>query len=75
MATTTKRKSLSDRRLVGTEALAVYIDSTPGSIRQMIHKGKLPFPFSKHGAKLVFDLDKVDPWIDSLPEYGQVEMP
>lgn len=70
-----KEKVQRTTRLVGSERLAKYIDTTPASIRQRIHNGTLPFPYSKQGRKLVFDLDKVDAWIDGLPEYGMVPVP
>ena len=67
------RRRLKDRRLVGINLLADYIDSTPGSVRQMIHHNKLPFPYTKFGRKLLFDLEDVDAWIETLPRYGRVE--
>lgn len=65
------RTRLKDKRLVGISSLAEYIDSTPGSIRQMLHRNTLPFPYTKFGRKLLFDLEDVDQWIESLPRYGK----
>ncbi|MBG0789658.1 MAG: hypothetical protein H0S80_04080 [Desulfovibrionaceae bacterium] len=63
------RTRLKDKRLVGVNALAEYIDSTPGSVRVMMCRGTLPFPWIKHGRKVLFDLADVDGWIESLPRY------
>lgn len=62
------------KRLANTKELAEYIGATPAAIKQRIYIGKLPFPYSKDGKKLVFDLEKVDAWIDKLPEYGGVNL-
>ncbi len=63
------------KRLAGIRALAEYIDSTPGSIRQQMYKGTLPFPYMKVGRKVIFDLDRIDAWIESLDEFGPLELP
>lgn len=67
------RTRLTGRRLVGINILADYIDSTPGSIRVQMCKGTLPFPYLKHGRKLLFDLEDVDSWIESLPRFSPVD--
>lgn len=66
------RTRLTGKRLVGVNALAEYIDSTSGSIRVMMSKGTLPFPWIKFGRKVLFDLEDVDRWVESLPRYEPV---
>ena len=64
------RTRLKDKRLVSVNTLAEYIDSTPGSVRVQMSKGILPFPSIKFGRKVLFDLEDVDRWIETLPRYG-----
>lgn len=66
------RTRLEGKRLVGVNGLAIYIDSTPGSVRVQMSKGTLPFSSIKFGRKVLFDLEDVDRWIETLPRYGAV---
>jgi excisionase family DNA binding protein len=61
---------MQDRRLFSTDEAARYTGHASGSIRNMIHKGILPFPYIKQGKKLLFDKRDLDRWIDSLPRFG-----
>jgi len=58
------------QRLMDTNECAEYIRHSPGSIRNMISKGTLPFKYIKQGRKVLFDRRDVDRWIDGLPRFG-----
>ncbi len=62
---------MEDRnRLMTLAEVAAYIRHAPGSLRNMISQGNLPFKFIKWGRKILFDRRDVDKWIDHLPRFG-----
>ncbi len=54
--------SKMQKRLFNVEEAAEYIGSTPGSIYQKVHTGKIPFV--KIGKSLRFDILELDEFIE-----------
>ena len=48
----------SEEPYMDVEELARYIKSTPGSVRQLVHKRRLPF--LKRGRRLLFSREAID---------------
>lgn len=63
----------SGKRLLSLKEAAYYIDSTDGNLRQLMHRGELPFPFVKNGRRTLIDIHDLDKWIDSLPRFVGVK--
>lgn len=61
---------MGKRRLLNVNQAAEYVGLAPGTIRNLISQGTLPFRYTKLGSKLLFDCKVLDKWIDSLPGYG-----
>ncbi len=55
--------SNSKRRLVDTDGVADYLNTTPRWVRRGVAEGRLPF--LKLGALVRFDLDAIDAWLDN----------
>ena len=51
-----------NKRLLNVEEAAEYIGSTPGSIYQKVHNGKIPFV--KIGRSVRFDIIDLDAFIE-----------
>ncbi len=56
-----------EKRLVGVDEAAAYVGMNPGTVRNEISQGTLPFPYIKNGRRVLFDLRDLDKWIDRLP--------
>jgi len=61
-----------DKRLLTVSDLARYIGHSPGTIRNQICQGTLPFGYIKQGRKVLFDRLDVDAWIDNLIRFKAV---
>ena len=49
---------LEHGRYLDVQELASYIRSTPASVRQLIHRRRLPF--IKRGSRVLFDREEID---------------
>lgn len=62
MATTTPGTQRTGRRWADLEATAAYLDDSVRHIRELVARRRIPH--TKLGAKLRFDLDQIDAWLD-----------
>ena len=62
--------AMDQKRLFNIEEAAQYIGHSPGTLRNQISQGKLPFPFVKIGRKVLVDRLDLDKWISKLPRFG-----
>jgi excisionase family DNA binding protein len=51
-------QNAEQQRYLDVEECAVYIRSTPASVRQMVHLRRLPYV--KHGRRVLFDRQAID---------------
>lgn len=68
-----ERIHAAGKRLLSLKEAAHYIDTTDGNLRQLMHKGELPFPFIKNGRRTLIDIKDLDAWIDALPKFHQIK--
>ena len=61
------------KRLLNSKEAADYVGCAPQHLRNLIHKGELPFPYIKHGRMLLFDKKDLDRWVDSLKRWGPLD--
>ena len=50
------------RRYLNVRQLAEYIDSTEGSVRQLVHHRRVPFFRVAGGRRVLFDIHRIDAW-------------
>lgn len=53
------------RETLDTNGAATYLHRTPGSIRNLVMRQKIPF--RKPGGRLIFFIDELDAWIEEAP--------
>lgn len=58
------------KRMLSVAEAAEYIGRSPGSLRNEISQGSLPFAFVKMGRRVLIDRRDLDRWLDSLPRFG-----
>jgi excisionase family DNA binding protein len=58
------------RRLLSVPEAAAYIGHSPGTLRNQISRGELPFRYIKSGRKVLIDQRELDEWIERLPRLG-----
>ena len=51
----------TERRYLNVSQLAAYIDSTEGSVRQLVHQHRVPH--LKRGRRVLFDRLAIDAWL------------
>jgi excisionase family DNA binding protein len=51
------------KRYMNARQLAEYIDSTIGSVRQLVRQRRIPFLRVAGGRRVLFDLDEIDRWL------------
>ena len=51
----------TESRYLDVNDLAEYIHSTPASVRQLIHRRRLPF--IKRGSRVLFDREEIDRYL------------
>ena len=55
------------KRLLSIPEVAEYIGHAPGTLRNRIFRGELPFRYIRAGRKVLVDQKDLDQWIDRLP--------
>jgi excisionase family DNA binding protein len=53
----------SIKRYLNVPELADYIDSTDGSVRQLVHQRRIPYLRVAGGRRILFDLLAIDRWL------------
>ena len=51
------------RRYMNVPEVAIYIDSTPGSIRQLVQRRRIPHLRVAGGRRILFDVREIDKWL------------
>ena len=55
------------RRILNLEQLQAHLPFTKSQLYKAVHHPKYPLPHRKFGKRLLFDLEKVQRWFESLP--------
>ena len=55
------------RRIVDVKGLTQYLPLSTHQVYKAVHHPEYPLPYKKYGKKLLFDLERVWKWFDSLP--------
>jgi excisionase family DNA binding protein len=50
-----------NHRYLNTEEVAIYLRRTPGAVRNLVLRRRIPF--KKPGGRLLFDVHQIDQWI------------
>ena len=53
----------SIKRYLNVPELADYIDSTDGTVRQLVHQRRIPFMKVAGGRRILFDIQAIDAWL------------
>ena len=53
----------SIKRYLNVPELADYIDSTDGTVRQLVHQRRIPFMKVAGGRRILFDIHAIDAWL------------
>ena len=53
------------RRYMNARQLAEYIDSTVGSVRQLVRQRRVPFLRVAGGRRVLFDRREIDTWLQA----------
>ena len=59
-----------EKRMLSIPEAAEYIGRSPGTLRNEISQGALPFQFVKMGRRVLIDRRDLDKWLDGLPRFG-----
>jgi predicted DNA-binding transcriptional regulator AlpA len=55
------------RQIVNIKGLAKLYPFTENQIYKLIRRDQYPLPYKKLGKRLLFDIERVEKWFDSLP--------
>ena len=50
-------------RYMNVQDVAEYIDSTPGTVRQLCHQRRIPYLRVAGGRRILFDVHEIDSWL------------
>ena len=57
-------------RLIGREAAAAYIDTSPNTFDEMVKDGRMPRPKRLGGRRKAWDIRDLNTAVDNLPQDG-----
>lgn len=55
------------RQIVDVKGLTQHLPLSTHQVYKAVHRAEFPIPHKKFGKKLLFDLERVWKWFDSLP--------
>lgn len=57
---------LKYRGALSTDDAAVYLSTTPGTLKVLRHRGEGP-PYRKNGSRVLYVVADLDEWLSNLP--------